>query len=478
MTTLKEAWNNFTSSVFLNLLLILQLAVCSWLFILLCNNFIDMGSGDSIKNDFTVKDETFYYSSAHITADETIPSFRMQQDFIDDLRAQKTFTYMKLDGSLSTQVREDFWVKSDAEQKLKQAGGNSNPDNMLFGSLQTTSRQNKSEATPSSPSDAIGEYEGDPMLDDRDDVVWREIKSTQMDYQAFQYFPLQYDVGQGFQKTDFLLHNDQKVVPIILGYHYKGIFQVGDILPMNLNGLPFQGKVIGILSENSYTYYTAEQLQQNYIPLLDNSIIWPYFDLEKIIGTDDLDTEPKDVQDRIFFQSNIYSNLTTAHLVASKEVSNIEVTRLYNQICERHDILRFGPEINARTIGMSMLAGETEESISILLILVCVMAFFSLFILITSMLTKIDRNIRTYLIQMMNGASIWNIVGQYILEILMVSVPACIVTALLMYRQIYYNFTFFVVLIAISLISAVLSSVIVAVKLGNLKTDELLRRKE
>ena len=140
--------------------------------------------------------------------------------------------------------------------------------------------------------------------------------------------------------------------------------------------------------------------------------------------------------------------------------------------------MKYGPQINSETSGMKMFAGETEENIKILIVLVGILLFFCLFVLIANMLMKIDGNLRVYLIQMMNGASIWHIIWQYILEILMVCIPACIICMLLMRYQLSYNINFLIAILIVSVLSILISAIIVAMKLANLKTDELLRRKE
>ena len=457
MITIKEAWTNFQKSIFFNLILIAELAICFWLFTMLLNNFVSLGDDATKDEGSVIGDEAYYYCFVTGVRDDTEIEYNNYLGFRSEIRSQELFTFLKEDGGLDTYLPTDFWVGENMEQRLSEA------ERKAMGR----------ETTALAPIDHTKWEQMDP----KSVAGWQLVESRQMDYNAMQHFSLSYAEGSGFAEEDFVFHKGQTTVPIIVGYNSRDIFEVGDTIPIKCCSMPLTGKIVGILERHEYAYIATNELEIGYIPYLDDSIIWPFFDLDYYVSREEAE-KSEDAMNEALLQANLCGNSLAGYCVAPKDVSNIEIANIYSTLCQRYNYSEDGFEMHAMTSGMRMFRGETQESIKIMLILVIAMGLFCLFILITNMATKIDRNIRTYMIQILNGASIWNIVAQYLLEIIMIIIPSILITAVIMKREIMTSYQFFIVIFLLSLLCVFISIIIVAMKLANLKTDELLRRKE
>ena len=108
----------------------------------------------------------------------------------------------------------------------------------------------------------MGEYEVDG-------ITYRDVKAIQMNQQAFEFYNLELANGVMFswQEVDY----GGRSIPILLGDHYQGIYEIGDVL---ISGYPFENfelEVYGFLQPNTYIFHFY---QPNYF--LDRYIIMPY----------------------------------------------------------------------------------------------------------------------------------------------------------------------------------------------------------
>ena len=450
LTVIKETGRSFMKSLFFNLILIAQLAICFWLFSLLLNNFFTMGY-EKLNQDYAVGDDMYYYAAISSVGDNSEEFYRDAQAFVEDLYQQTDFTYMKFDLADFTSMRMDVWNNQVSGQDYKRRG-----------------------ATPRGvdPNEALNENQEaeEANTESTADHQWVDIKDCILDFASFQHFPLQYIAGHGPAEEDFILHKGQDTIPIVLGYEYRDDFQIGDKIPLKLVEMPLYGEVVGILEQHSYTYLNAVDVANIEYAYLDDSIILPY------LMFDYWATE--DHPEEYWTQVNLLTNQYNGYLVTPKDADPLQVSRTYRAICDKLSMSRFAISLTAETSGMRMFAGENQQSIRVIVVLVIAMGIFCVFILITNMLAKIDRNIRTYLIQMTNGASIWHIITQYILEMILVVIPACIISGILLKKELLISYQFLVIIVSLSLLCLGISAFMISMKLANLKTDELLRRKE
>ena len=94
-------------------------------------------------------------------------------------------------------------------------------------------------------------------------MVGRAIRST---------FDDVLEAGSNFQEEDFTVEAVTDVIPVILGYDYMGIYDVGDELSLSLHTQPLTFQVIGFLQKNAVLHFNQD------IPL-DQHIIVPFYDI-------------------------------------------------------------------------------------------------------------------------------------------------------------------------------------------------------
>ena len=106
--------------------------------------------------------------------------------------------------------------------------------------------------------------------------TYSQVQSCYIDKNFYNAFPFSTISGRGFKNSDF---NQKNVIPVILGYEYKGIYKVGDTF--NIYDCYFSKKVkkikvIGILKKNSYCLSNGTSLNN-----LDNEILSPIGYMDK-----------------------------------------------------------------------------------------------------------------------------------------------------------------------------------------------------
>ncbi|CAM3390183.1 MULTISPECIES: hypothetical protein [Saccharibacillus] len=95
------------------------------------------------------------------------------------------------------------------------------------------------------------------------------VKSLQLNEQALRYFDLKTYAGRIWSQSQSEL--SPEVLPVMLGYDYRELYEVGQQTSINYYGTIQKVEVIGILAENTRVYYADRP--EFY---LDDSIVIPY----------------------------------------------------------------------------------------------------------------------------------------------------------------------------------------------------------
>ena len=287
------------------------------------------------------------------------------------------------------------------------------------------------------------------------------LASYQMDRLGFEYFNFKMYDGRSFSDDDYILESELDKLPIILGYNYKDIFNIGEKIKYIYAGKVMEGEVIGILEKNSAIFN-----DNKYSMPLDNRIILPLADFKYIA---------KDGEEQ-FNQSIVYSDMLSANIIASINSSNVDITRKIYDLCNRYDFMKYDPSITASTNGLDMFKGESEQAVKIMFIMLVVMTTFCIFTFIMNMHNKIEKNMRRYLIQILQGASIKHIMVTYLLETFIVILLSLGISGYLLRKEITISYTFLLLLSALAFIVAIITSATIAYRIKNLDSDKLLRR--
>ncbi|MEG1132542.1 MAG: hypothetical protein RSD77_09495 [Romboutsia sp.] len=424
---IKEVIWSFKQSFMSNIILIFQLAICFWLICMLSNSFIDMGFKRYYK-DYIKNDEIYYqlafYQSGFILKDlsSDISSIENTKSFISDLRNQEDFTYAKYTSN------QNIFINSDELDKI--GIGKSDLNKFISPDL------------------------GDPNL--------TALSSHQMDKNGFDYFKFDTYEGRGFNKEDYILKSSSDQLSIILGYNYKDIFNVGEKIKYTYAGKQLEGEIVGILEKDSRIFNNnIDEIS------LDNEIIIPLTDFEYM---------PEDMEEQ-YHQAIVYMDiLGGSNIITSIDSNNIDIARNIYNLCNMHDFMKFNPSITATTNGLNMFKGESEQAVKIIFIMIIVMAIFCIFTFIMNMLNKIEKNMRRYLIQILQGASIKHILVTYLLEVFIVILLSLSISGYLLRREIAVSYTFLLLLSILAFIVTILTGSIIAYRLKNLDSDKLLRR--
>lgn len=250
-----------------------------------------------------------------------------------------------------------------------------------------------------------------------DVVTFVDLKSINLDYNAFRLFGLKTVEGEGITRHNTLLDGTDDEVPIVVGNNYQGVFTIGDKLELMVNDYIFSCKIIGIL-EKGAVCPEGGNTRVNDINL-DTYIIFPYnIAFKKFEG--DLSTLEK----YVFW--NTLSLRNGANILINDRSDLRKLTDLY---LSRANELELAPVvIEGTSLGLTLLGNETKETIRIMLFLTIVIVCFTIYSLLVAICDKAKNNSREYGIYIMNGCSLYMIMGSYIMEILVIMFPSLLIS--------------------------------------------------
>ena len=130
------------------------------------------------------------------------------------------------------------------------------------------------------------------------------------------------EVGCNFQEEDFTVEAVTDVIPIILGYDYMGIYDVGDELLLSLHTQPLTFQVIGFLQKNAVLHFNRD------IPL-DQHIIVPFYDIAY---------EPTDAVNE-YYQERYYSQKCEGFVSMDASADAEQMFQNVRELAEEYDLL-------------------------------------------------------------------------------------------------------------------------------------------
>ena len=130
------------------------------------------------------------------------------------------------------------------------------------------------------------------------------------------------EVGCNFQEEDFTVEAVTDVIPIILGYDYMGIYDVGDALLLSLHTQPLTFQVIGFLQKNAVLHFNRD------IPL-DQHIIVPFYDIAY---------EPTDAVNE-YYQEIYYSQKCEGFVSMDATADSEQMFQDVRELAEEYDLL-------------------------------------------------------------------------------------------------------------------------------------------
>lgn len=176
----------------------------------------------------------------------------------------------------------------------------------------------------------VGTYAGDAKFsasgsvnDLGDDNNYHtSLKTLMVGRSIYDAFDDVIEVGCNFQEEDFTVEAVTDVIPIILGYDYMGIYDVGDELLLSLHTQPLKFQVIGFLQKNAVLHFNRD------IPL-DQHIIVPFYDIAY---------EPTDAVNE-YYQEIYYSQKCEGFVSMDASADAEQMFQNVRELAEEYDLL-------------------------------------------------------------------------------------------------------------------------------------------
>ncbi len=458
---LRELQRSFVKNIYVNILLMIEFAICFFLLITLLTFYVDIG------------DNTNYGMIRDIDNREW---YNVRVDNGDSLNAEMARVSAETDGLIRL---KEFYNKLSDNEYFDFVTLKDGIQNIYFASDDMDGIMGKGQYDKFIPHDAdisIDQcYNQVKRKDGTTETIVR-IKSSQMNYNAYELFGMKLAEGEGWTKDNMTVKSEDYTMPIILGYEYKGYFNIGDTIELSLpvSGLTeyddtcYNAQVVGILEEDTWI---PSHDAYNDLVCMDEQIIVP-------VGMN-IEYIPQTKEECIKFASGQYSESICYSMIALKEGVTYQQAMLKsNEWSENYDV--YNLLFTSTSFGMDYLKNETETTVIILSVLTVVMVFFALFCLITSAISRIKKNLRVYAIYMVNGSGILNILIPYLIETFVLFIPAMAINAVLLQEKMYLtrNYAPLILLISMVMIVYIGLSIFIAIKLKGIDTEKLMRRRD
>lgn len=253
-----------------------------------------------------------------------------------------------------------------------------------------------------------------PFWDDGT-YLTRDMKGAQLDLDAYRYFGLRTQEGEGFTEENMTIQRDGEPMPLLLGSNYKGIVEVGTIIDVNFWVCAYRCKVVGILEQGSKLPVNGH-IDSGDLESLDDRIVFPH-------GVRLLE-DPERAEQMKRYAWNDYMALQNGF--AQTEGGHIrELVEKYGQIANEYG---YPPvQLVGTTLGIDLLRRESASTVRVLLVLTIVLLCFSFYGLFVTFYDKIQSNSKNYGIYLMNGCSLSMILVPCLLEVAVILAPAIVI---------------------------------------------------
>jgi len=400
---IKEFCRSFLKNSFTNILLIILFSLSFFVGITMLTYYFDIGGSEmeGLVEDYLGRD----WYALRIDSEDGLAavnqttksprSFERMSEFYRTMTNNEAFSYLSYYTGQCV-----YAYKKDLDQKI----GRGNYDNFLD--------------YVDTPDDAIIKIE---EMDDRGSFEIAALKCAHLNYQSAQIFDFKLSHGENFTKENTTMHNEESAVPVILGNSYEKYYEIGDefeIEPMGIGEFEEQKddfmkvKVIGILKKDEMmpAYGSVERTQNlNDYMLCASGCNFEY--------------HPESMRKALMFESCMYVENILYSFISPKEgYSYNDIIHEINDNIKKYDM--FPLLFTSVSFGSEALQNETRASILSLSILSFIMIAFLIFCLVSSGVSRFMKNAKTYAVYLVNGCHIGNIIIPYILEMIIVVMPA------------------------------------------------------
>lgn len=450
----REMVRSFRRSLWVNLLMTVQMSICFFLVITMTTYYFDVGNSEEYNTVWHIRDREWYRMRMEIDASSTEIT---ELAFAPDGLYRISNLYRELDTADNFDIasfRKDqslYLEESFLDEKL----GAGNYDQMI--DAQGLPLEDCYNELP----DGDGVYHG------------VAVKSVQISRSAYELFGLRTELGEGLTEENTTLADSSRPLPLIFGNDYKGAVEVGERLRIYMptricENTYFDAYAAGILEKGSEMPTDLGEAEG--MVNLDTQIIFP-------TGLNLLEI-PEEKQERAKFASTIYTDaLEYSSLSPAAGADYQTAVRAANEISQQYGVSLFFTSVG---FGAEVLLQESQTAVTLLLILTVTMAAFTLFCLISGCLARIQRNLETYAICLLNGSGIAGIVLPGFLECTILLLPPLAVNFMVLRPKMAQtaNFAPFLMILAMAGAVFLISAGLTAWKIGGIDIEELMRRKD
>ena len=299
------------------------------------------------------------------------PDYESNQiQVLAELRSNPEYHYMAFDGTQGLIAYEELEGRFSQQDLLDFYAGSEYPGSF------------RPEETP--PDSLTFSMSGMNLL---------EVNCFSIDQAAMEEYRFQVSDGQLFGEEDFLYRWDQEEIPVLLGHAYGSGFQPGDVIRGFTYSIPCRFRVVGILEKG--TAYISDMFADNAEPAsLDYSMIVPYVLLEE---------PPRNYEEEGFSEFN-NSKALEGIIVVDADTPRSEVNAIARKISNLYVEHGLYPLFTSEAPrGMMVFKTESETTMQILLGASVIMGVISIAGICMSIISKLNRNLQRYGIEIMNG---------------------------------------------------------------------------
>lgn len=474
-----ELLRSLRRDAFSNLLLLCQLTLFFWACVIVLSDWIDLPAvqqappenGVYFLHQAATDDTQLYRASEQMTGSITATGDTANLNRVSEgLKNEKGFSFLRCKESAAQIAESQFPVQLRGEQLVPYlANAVYNNDLLLQAMLEQPQRSSQelwkelSEQTP--------EPVAQQSISLR--VPAFSLSLFELDAQAMETFGITVEHGRMFTQEDYILHQRAQEVPVLLGSAYEGIYQLGDTMMLGRDNLfqTFSAKVVGFLRHGSSVQYYSTAREKTETAVLNASIVMPVFEIDFVAQQQD---------DAAFVSMyGLSSYYNGGAVVVPPDTPRTEFSRLQREVNDIFVRNGLSPMVfGSPSYGFLYFQNESNAAMNLILGMYWLMIAVSLVFVCLFFLAKANKNMSRYAIQMLNGWSLGDIAGVFLMElILLLLVPAGI-AAVLFWKQIAANPMYLLLPIGIAVLLCMIIAACVVKKLQSMELETLIRGTE
>ncbi|MDF2685211.1 MAG: permease, partial [Clostridia bacterium] len=292
---------------------------------------------------------------------------------------------------------------------------------------------------------------------------------------VFSLFNLKFSEGSGYSDNDIIMETFDDTLPLVLGYDYSEYCKIGDefkIMTDTEDVLTY--KVTGFLEKD-------EKLRNQYEDVNCNKYM--------LYSLPEFMYEPKSDQEYEFMLAATFSKFYLS-FVYFENMTVDEAQLILSDICKKAEVMPCLISGASEALPSYIIGYSGKEFIQFSAIVLLICNLFAVFAISMALLIKIDLNLHTYAIHIINGATIENIKryvkGEAAYFIKFAAIILFLAAPFLWFFSLYAGVDIFLIRIITHIVCVsiccyliyLLTCIIPIHKLNKLDISALLRRKE